>query len=207
VLIVLATRRLCGPLPFAFYEVPDREAIVVHHVPAGGEQGALFAGHHQPRMLGSGMLRACAGLLVGGDPTPAQSAAVAALLAGAPGAYYYWSTFAEPPSLGDLVFYHRNGQRKLLVVGGTEQFNVQVRPGPQTDDDISLAYTLAEQAHRDLGANDARKAALVHVCREFGYELRCYSRRADARGVDPRRVWPWPDEDVWALDEVRRLRA
>lgn len=206
-LVVLATQPLGVPVALGCYEVPDREAIVVHHVIDAGQQNAALANSPQPRILGRGLLRACAGLVLDKEPTPPQLAAVAGLLARAPGAYYYWSTFGEPPSLGDVILHHSRAQQQMLVVSPTENFKMRVRAGPQTAEDISLAYTLAVQAHQELGATDAHKLALVHVCKEFGYDLRCYSHRADARGVDPRRAWPWPDEDAWALEEIRRLRG
>ena len=204
-LVMLPMQPLRVPFTFGCYEVPEKEAIVVHHILNVGQPNALLPNRHQPRMLNGELLRGCAKLLIAKDPVPAQSAAVAGLLARAPGAYYYWSTFGEPPSLGDVISYHRTGDSQMLVGTPTEEFRVRLRPGPHTDEDISLTYMLALQAHQDITANDASKLALVHVCGECGYDLRCYSRRADARGVDPRRVWPWPDEDAWALEEIRRL--
>src|ERR1700751_1134861 len=92
-LMILATQPLGVPLVLGCYEVPDHEAIVVHQVIDTEQQNVLRANPQQPKMLGSGLLRGCTKLLIDEDPAPAQSAAVASLLANAPGAYYYWSTF------------------------------------------------------------------------------------------------------------------
>ena len=184
------------------YEVPSKESMVVHHVDVPDGSGGNLK---QPMMLSSGLLSACARLVLEAEPNPRQTAAVAALLARAPGAYYYWSTFNAPPSLGDVVHYRRSRQPRMRVGSHTESFSMYVKPGEESVDSIALSYALALQAHDALGPADAHKVALVTICKEFGFSLTCYSTRHDAVGVDPRRAWPLPTEYEWAIEAIRTL--
>jgi hypothetical protein len=197
---LISLSKLDVPVMFGCYEVPDREAIIVHHV-AGIEDSHTW--RERPKLLSRGLLRACAQLLLGSEPDERQAAAVAALLARAPGAYYYWSTFGEPPSLGDVVYHRRGGQTRMLVATPTETFSMYMGKGGASVDDIALAYTLSAQAHDLLGPNDACKAALLTICKEFDFSMRCTSTRRDAMRVDPRRAWPWPEDDAWAIEVIR----
>lgn len=43
---------------------------------------------------------------------------------------------------------------------------------------------MTEQRYKHLGRNDAIKAALIRVCRQWHIDLRCSSRRADAENPD-----------------------
>jgi hypothetical protein len=134
---LISLTKLDVPVMFGCYEVPDREAIVVHHV--ASIEGSNTS-REQPKMLSPGLLRAFTRLLLGRDPNERQTAAVAALLARAPGAYYYWSTFSTPPSLGTVVEHRRRGQTRILVGTPTEMFSMYIGKGGASVDDIALAY-------------------------------------------------------------------
>jgi hypothetical protein len=194
--------KLDVPVALGCYEVPDRETIVTHHI---GNVDGVDASRERPKVLSRGLLRACAQLLLGNEPNDRQSAAVAALLARAPGAYYYWSTFGEPPSLGDVVHHRRQKQSRMLVASPTETFSMYLGQGAAAVDEIALAYALSAKAHDALGPNDASKTALLSVCKEFDFSMRCTSKRRDAVRVDPRRAWPWPDDDAWAIEAIQAL--
>jgi hypothetical protein len=155
--------------------------------------------------LSSGLLTACARLVLGTEPHPRQAAAVAALLARSPGAYYYWSTFSQPPSLGDVVDHRRRRQARMRVATASESFSLYMMPGDDSIDAIALSYGVALQAHDALGPRDAHKVALLSLCKEFGFSMTCYSTRKDAARVDPRRAWPWPGQEDWAVQAARVL--
>jgi len=174
----------------------------MHHI---GNVDGVDASRERPKPLSRGLLRACARLLLGREPNDRHSAAVAALLARAPGAYYYWSTFGQPPSLGDVIQHRRQKQSRMLVVAATETFSMYLGQGAASVDDIALAYALAAKAHDALGPNDVSKTALLSVCKEFDFSMRCTSTRRDAVRVDPRRAWPWPDDDAWAIEAIQGL--
>lgn len=199
---LISLLKLDVPVALGCYEVPDREAIVTHHI---GAVDGVEASRERPKPLSRGLLRACAHLLLGREPNDRQAAAVAALLARPPGAYYYWSTFGQPPSLGDVVKCRRQSQSRMLVVSATETFSMYLGQGAASIDEIALAYALSTKVHEALGPNDASKAALLSVCKEFDFSMRCTSKRRDAVRVDPRRAWPWPDDDAWAIDAIQAL--
>jgi hypothetical protein len=194
--------KLDVPVALGCYEVPDRQAIVTHHI---GNVDGVDASRERPKPLSRGLLRACAHLVLGSEPNDRQAAAIAALLARAPGAYYYWSTFDQPPSLGDVVHCRRLNQSRMLVVSATETFSMYLGQGATSVDEIALAYALSTKAHDALGPNDASKTALLSICREFGFSMRCTSKRRDAVRVDPRRAWPWPGDDAWAIEAIQSL--
>lgn len=184
------------------YEVPSREAMVVHHLDLNdGVDDHL----ERPKMLSSGLLTACARMVLGAEPNLRQATAVAALLARSPGAYYYWSTVNQPPSLGDVIEHRRRRQARMRVIAGSESFSMYVTPGNESIDAIALSYALASQAHDALGPADAHKVALLSLCKEFGFSMTCYSTRKDAVRVDPRRAWPWAQEDDWAIQAIQSL--
>lgn len=199
--VLIALSKLDVPVIFGCYEVADREAMVVHHV--ASSEG--FPKSERPKLLSRGLLRACTRLLLGFEPNDRQAAGVAALLSRAPGAYYYWSSFGEPPSLGDVVDQRRRGQTRVLVGTPTETFSMYIGKKGASVDDIALAYALAAQAHDGLGSNDLAKASLLTICKEFNFAMRCTSTRRDAVHVDPRRAWPWPENDAWAIEAIKAL--
>ena len=194
--------KLDVPVALGCYEVPDRKAIVTHHI---GNVDGVDASRERPKPLSRGLLRACAQLLLGSEPNDRQAAAVAALLARAPGAYYYWSTFGQPPSLGDVIHHRRQKQSRMLVTAATETFSMYLGQGSASVDEIALTYALSAKVHDAVGLNDASKIALLNVCKEFDFSMRVTSRRLDAMRVDPRRAWPWPDDDAWAIEAIRAL--
>ena len=208
VLVALASRRLGIPLVLAFYEVTERESIVVHHAVDTSDMSPAFASQAQPRLLAGNVLRAMGRLLLDQEPTAEQAAAVAALVARHPGAYGYWSSTPMHPSLGDLLAFHTSHTRQTLVGASIGTIRLRMPPGPQTAEDISLEFGLAVQAHRaELGAGFAHQVALIQVCKEFGYSLRCYTDRPDVREKGATRVWPWPEEDDWAIEDLCSLRG
>ena len=93
----------------------------------------------------------------------------------------------------------------MRVVTESESFSMYVTPGDESVDAIALSYALALQAHDDLGPADAHKVALLTLCKEFSFSMTCYSTRQDAVRVDPRRAWPWPLEDDWAIQAIQVL--
>ena len=110
-LLALAVYRLGVRVVLAFYEVADRAALVLHHASDAPRRPDA----PQPRFLGRALLGALAAQWLDRPATGADRAAVAALIARSPGLYAYWSTFNDPPSLGDVVLHVRNGQSRMLV--------------------------------------------------------------------------------------------
>jgi hypothetical protein len=193
---------------FAYYEVPERRSIVAHYASAHPDNPSETV-PNQPRFLYRGTSAAYCELLFDVPASSERASATAALIARNHGSYYYWSSFAEPPSSGDLVLYLRNGQRKMLVGSAHEQFSIQVpriREGLEgVIDDVALEYALAQKQWASLGETNASKAALVHVSKQIGCQIRCYSNRADAGPRDPRLVFPLPPGDDWIASKIRSM--
>jgi len=82
----------------------------------------------------------------------------------------------------------------------SEMFSMRVRPGQRSADELLVDYALTEQTLGELNPNDRGKAALVDLCRNYGFDLSCVSSQPDIHARDPRKVWPWPEENRWALD-------
>lgn len=192
----------------AYYEVPERQSIVAHYVSAHPDKPSETV-PNQPRFLVKGTSGAYGSLLYDVPSSPELAGVIGALIAKNHGSYYYWSSWGEPPSAADVVYYLSHGQRKMLVGSSHEQFSVQV-PKIQDGledviDDVALEYALAQQQWASLGENNASKAALIHVSKRFGCQIRCYSTRADAGPRDPRLVFPLPPGDDWIASKIRAI--
>ena len=200
-LIALGVQRLGVRVVFGFYEVPERAALVLHHVDAAPR--AVDA--RQPRFIGRALLGALARQWLNASADPAARAVAAALIARNPGLYAYWSTFSEPPSLGDVVLHVRGGQQRMLVWSPTATFSMRVRPLQVAVDELALDYAECRQQHAAaLGERDSHKLALVELCKRHCFDLRTIGHRPDIDATDPRRVWPWPDEDQWVTEALAR---
>jgi hypothetical protein len=207
VVLALATQRSGLRLCLGCFEVPEKAVMVIHYASGVGDGSASQPTIAQPRLLSRGLLTACTSLLADAPPTPGRRAVVAAMLARNPGAYAYWSTFDSPPSMGDVVHHLRVGQTRMLVGSPSAQFSMRIRSRADSALDIALSYASSAQEHHHLGPNDQHKVALLHLCKDFDFDLRCVASRIDVRAVDPRRVWPWPAEDAWLLKRLREPEA
>ena len=198
-LIALAMHPLGVRVVLAFYEVPERAALVLHHAPDAPP--AVDA--RQPRFLGRGPLGALTEQWLDAVPSSPRRAAAAASMARNPGLYAYWTCLGAAPSLGDVALYLRRGQQQMLVGSPDAQFSMRVRPPAAQLDEIALDYAECRDRHAALGEHDAHKVALVELCRRHGFDLRTVARhRPDIDAIDPRRVWPWPDDDRWVAEEL-----
>ena len=186
-----------------YYKVPERESIVAHYVtPQSGTGLQVLAA--QPRFLSRNILNAYGELLFDIQPSPEQSAAVAALIAKNHGAYYYWSSFGKvAPSSGDIIYCLNAGRTQTRVGSGTETLAMRFRTTREGLEDVPLEFALGTKKWEQLGENDASKAALIHVSKLFDFEIRCYSRRVDATKRDPRLVYPLPVEDDWIAAAIK----
>jgi hypothetical protein len=189
-------------LSFAYYEVPERESIVAHYVTPQDASGTQILA--QPRFLAKNISQAVGELLFDIQPSFEQSAAIAALLAKNHGVYYYWSSFGTPLSSGDIVYCLRAGTTQTRVGSATETFAMRLRRTREgLEEDVPLEFALACKTWEHLGENDAIKAALVHVSKLFDFDIRCYSSRIDAKGRDPRLVYPLAKEDDWVAVSIK----
>jgi hypothetical protein len=193
---------------FAYYEVPERQRVVAHYVKAHPDK-LSEAVPNQARFLTTGISSAYCALLFDVPLSPERSAGVAALIAKNHGSYYYWSSAGSPPSAGDIAYYLRRGEQRLLVGSGAETFSIRVRKIREgfedALEDVVLEYALAQKQWAQIGDNDASKAALIHVSKTFNFDIRCYSNRADATERDPRLVYPLPAADDWISSKIKEI--
>ena len=93
----------------------------------------------------------------------------------------------------------------MLVGSPSASFAMRVRPVQVALDELALDYAECRDQHAAaLGDHDAHKLALVELCKRHRFDLRAIGHRPDIDGTDPRRVWPWPDEDAWVCEALAR---
>jgi hypothetical protein len=166
-----------------------------------------------PRFLPRGVCRAYGELLNLTCERPEYVAIVGALIAKNPGAFHYWSSIGRVQSSHDVVHdFRTDASGPRIVFSGMETYITDYTTATKriAVDEIPLEYAVAEKKHQHLGGNDAIKAALIQVCREWRIDLRCGSMRADANEVNTEHpVYPLPIADfgvIAALEHAETAR-
>jgi hypothetical protein len=164
-----------------------------------------------PRYLPRGICRAYGELLGLTCERPEHVAIVGALIAKNPGAFHYWSSIGRVQSSGDVLADLRHGgSGPTSVLSGAETYVTDYTAATVRDaiEEVPLEYAVTEKRYQHLGPNDAIKAALIHVCRQWRIDLRCSSQRADANDPDTEHpVYPLPLSDsllIGALQHAER---
>jgi hypothetical protein len=192
VLKVLVLLGVLGYVATPFQVNSERGLAVVFPILPDSELAHLRT--ISPRYLRHGTCKAYAELLSLSCEQPEHIAIVGALIAKNTGAFHYWSSIGRVQSSHDVVQDLRAG-RGTRVHSAREEYILEFTGATRRDEieDLPLEYAVASKRYEHLGPNDAIKAALIHVCKEWGIVLRCRSRRPDAE--DPEAiggVYPLP---------------
>jgi hypothetical protein len=187
VLKVLVLLGVLGYVAAPFQVNPERGLVVVFPILPDSELAHLRA--ISPRYLLQGTCKAYAELLSLACEQPEYIAIVGALIAKNAGAFHFWSSIGRVQSSQDVVQDLRGGSG-TRVLSAQEEYILEFTAATRRDaiEDLPLEYALAAKRYEHLGPNDAIKAALIHVCKEWGIVLRCRSRRHDAD--DPEATCP-----------------
>ena len=184
---VLVLLGVLGYVAAPFQVNSERGLVVVFPILPDSELAHLRA--ISPRYLPQGTCRAYGELLSLACEQPEHVAIVGALIAKNAGAFHYWSSIGRVQSSQDVVHDLRAGAG-TRVLSALEDYILEFTDATRRDaiEDLPLEYALAAKRYEHLGPNDAIKAALIHVCKEWRIVLRCRSERADAD--DPEAILP-----------------
>jgi hypothetical protein len=181
-----------------------RSRIAVRWAPDGDLAANPRA--RSPLLVGNDLLLACTALLIDGPPSAARVASMAALIAGWPSAYSYWSSFGRMFSSMDIITALRNGQSRTYLVTASETVAVRWNPRRNAEivDDVAIEHALAIQEYAHLHEEDALKVALVATAKALGITVTCTSKRVDAVKSRYTEVWPPREPFLWAVDLVKQ---
>jgi hypothetical protein len=187
ILEVLVLLGVLGYVAAPFQVNPERGLVVVFPILPDGEHAHLRA--ISPWYLSQGTCKAYAELLSLACEQPEHVAIVGALIAKNAGAFHYWSSIGRVQSSQDVVQDLRLGTG-TRVISAEEEYILEFTNETRHDaiEDLPLEYALAAKRYEHLGRNDAIKAALIQVCKEWRIVLRCRSHRRDAN--DPEAIFP-----------------
>jgi hypothetical protein len=159
-----------------------------------------------PLFLKHDLLMACTTLLSEAPASSERAAAMAALIAGWPSAYSYWSSFGRMYSSMDIITALRLGQSRTYLMANSEVVTIRWNPRRNAEivDEIAFEHAHAMQKHGHLSETDALKLALVSLAKTLGLTVACSSTRADSTKSTYREVWPPREPFVWAMDLVRQ---
>jgi hypothetical protein len=179
ILKVLVLLGVLGYVAAPFEVNEERGLAVVFPILPDSEHAELRA--ISPRYLRRGICRVYAELLSLACEQPESVAIVGALIAKNAGAFHYWSSIGRVQSSQDVVQDLRSG-RGTRVFSATDEYILEFTRSTRRDgiEDVPLEYAVATKRCEHLGPNDANKAALIQVCKEWGISLSCRSSRPDA---------------------------
>lgn len=161
-----------------------------------------------PRYLPRGISKAYGQLLSLPCDRSEHVAIVAAIVAKNPGAYHDWSSIGRVQSSQDVVYYLRSGMTEPnSVISAMEDYIIEATEATVRSaiEDVPLQYAVGEKQWEHLGPNDAIKAALILVCKQWHIVLRC--RISSRRRGPSRRGTPGPSPRNVRLDPHRHPRA
>ena len=142
------------------------------------------------------------------SPSLEQTALTLAEIAGRKHLYYFLSSNGQVQSPSDILYVLENipPQKQCSVASEEETFVLIKSETTYVEDlsDLSLNYASAAKAFRYLGENHALKFGLLEVCRLYGLQLYCLTRRdgnqsgnqiiTSSSSVEPLaeeyRIWP-----------------
>ena len=163
---------------------------------------------YQPLFLNQNLSKTYAELIFGSSISNKQSAIMAALLAKNRGAYYYWSSFGTVQSSRDIVVYLKSQQKEpTSVLSASEDYSISSDSASLANiEEIPLEYVTTVKKHqKSIGENDATKAALVQVCKNWNIQLRCVSWRDDADDEHKKYGSEYPEDMEVYWENIRKM--